>query len=718
MTPEYTSQARLLIDSEETVYTRPTVGERGLEQPTAIDQAVITSQVQVLNSRDIAQKIIDKLKLKRNPELNTTLKEPGLLYRMRAKLGLEPAHTPAMIEETVARNFAKNLVVSPVLTSHVINVNFTSKDPELAAKVANSLTEEYVVWQRDAKLRVNKGASRWLSAQIASLREKVKTAEAEVERFRARTGQQPGRGAMTLNAQQLSELNSQLILAKAKRSEADARARLIQDMLRNKQDINAASDVLKSQLIQRLLEQQASITRTRAELSATLLPAHPRIQQLDSELRGLRREIRTEVNKIASSLKNEAEIARAREESLIRSLNALQDISADSSEDTIKLRALQREAKANRDLLESYLARYRDASSRRDSDSVPAQATIISRAYPSSVPSFPRLIPTSLLAMAATFLLVFSYIISSALLSMTGGASRTRGQPTERAEPSIDSQPRHMDRTAEPNLIDSPQKAQDRAKAADESEEDLADQEMMKSAAAHTVAATDSDAADPESESEEQSSTGSPVIYSDMADIAKHLTGQFSGDQGYRILVTASREAIDATECALDLARECSQWGSKVMVVDASEGAKTVAAALGLPRGPGFTDVMTGQSILPDVIQQDPHSDVKIIPTGLPLADRPDKKIVAGRTEIMDALDRNYDVVILCAPNETARKIFQAMDADFDAGVILAPGGAAEALSRLTQGNFLGFTVTGLEIVYFAPSEVESAPTPAAASSA
>ena len=248
------------------------------------------------------------------------------------------------------------------------------------------------------------------------LRPKVAEAEAAAEQFRSSQGLFAGTNNVTLNAQQLSELNSQVILAKAQKSEAEARARLIRKMLADGGDVDATPEVLKSELIGRLIEQRVQVQRQLAELSATLLPSHPRIKQLTSELADVREQIRDEAAKIVKSLENEAQVASAREASLRSSLNDVKTQASGLSEAEIKLRALEREAKAQRDLLESYLARYRDASARHDMGAVPAQATIVSRAHASILPSFPKRGPISLLVTFATALLALTYVLARELI--------------------------------------------------------------------------------------------------------------------------------------------------------------------------------------------------------------------------------------------------------------------------------------------------------------
>ena len=319
--------------------------------------------------------------------------------------------------------------------SSVIAVDYTSGDSSLAAKIANQLANSYIEWQRKEKLDQTKDATAWLRDQIEVLRKKVEESEAAAEQFRSSQGLYAGSNNVTLNAQQLSEINSQLILAKAQRSEAEARARLIQKMLDDGGDIDATPEVLKSELIGRLIEQRVEVQRELAQLSATLLPSHPRIKQLNSELADVREQIRDEAAKIVKGLNNEAEVASARETSLRNSLNDTKAQASGQGDAEIKLRALEREAKANRDLLESYLARYRDASSRHDMGAVPAQAAIVSRAHASILPSFPKRGPLSLLVMVATALLALSYVVARELIGAPAEGREARRPSEPELEP-------------------------------------------------------------------------------------------------------------------------------------------------------------------------------------------------------------------------------------------------------------------------------------------
>ena len=411
--PLFTSEARILIQNDESAFTRPTADEGRDPRLVQLDEQAVQSQVQVLTSRDLAVDVVKSLDLTNNADFAKD-EGLGLLRRILNSIGLRAS--PKSEEEKAANTFADNLDVFQLAKSSVISIEYTSGDSPLAAKIANQLADSYIEWQRNAKLEQTKDATAWLRDQIEVLRKKTAEAEAAAEQFRSSEGLYSGGNNITLNAQQLSEINSQLILAKAQRSEAEARARLIQKMIDDGGDIDATPEVLKSELVGRLIEQRVQVQRELAQLSATLLPSHPRIKQLNSELADVREQIRDEAAKIVKGLKNEAEVASARETSLRNSLNDTKAQASGQGDAEIKLRALEREAKANRDLLESFLARYRDASARHDMGSVPAQAAIVSRAHASILPSFPKRGPLSLLIMAATALLALAYVVARELI--------------------------------------------------------------------------------------------------------------------------------------------------------------------------------------------------------------------------------------------------------------------------------------------------------------
>lgn len=603
--PLYTSEARILIDNEESTFTRPTEGAQ--TERVALDNEAVSSQVEVLRSRDLAAETTKKLDLSSDPELSDALAAP-FWKRWLAAIGL--ANDPKLGEqERVLNAFDKRLLVYKIIDSRVISVGFTSYNPELAANAANTLADVYLVWSQQHKLGQTKDASDWLKTQIEELRPKVEEQEAKVEKFRSSSGLYSGSNNITLNAQQLSELNSQLILAKAQRSEAEARARLVRNMLKEKGDIDATPEVLKAELIGRLIEQRVQVQRQLSQLQATLLPSHPRVRQLRSELDGVKSQIRDEAQKIVRGLENESEIAGARENSLRTSLNEVKTQTAGSSDDEIRLRALERESKANRDLLENYLARFRDASTRQSTASVPTNATIISRAYVSNIPSFPKKGPIAALVAAATLTLALAVILTQELLRH-GPSAAAGPRPVSQAQPG------NYPALAPP------------ASGAD----------SRQSATATSGIS-------------EQRSV--PLLKSIDAVVA-HAEAKARGGVPHRLLVVGTG-GVEAASDSVALARALARKNRRCVLLDVGGGLGSVSSALRLPRVPGYSELATGDSTFDAVIRVDPDSPLQIITSGA--SSSSEGADSAALTRVLKALGEAYDCVVVHAELATAKSV-------------------------------------------------------------
>src|SRR4029077_17182570 len=193
-------------------------------------------------------------------------------------------------------------------------------------------------------------------------------------------------------------------------------ARFIRDLLKSGKPIEAA-DITNSELIRRLAEQRVTLRTQLAEQSSTLLPQHPRIKELNAQLGDLDIQIRLEAEKLVRSLENDARIAGARVETFTAQLDQLKLQQSALGGQDVQLRAFEREAKSQRDLLESYLARYRDVTARETPDAVPADARIISQAVASSTPHFPKKLPIVAVPAIGMFMFALAFAAMGELLS-------------------------------------------------------------------------------------------------------------------------------------------------------------------------------------------------------------------------------------------------------------------------------------------------------------
>lgn len=439
VTPRYKSEARIFIEGRESVFLRPDAERNGGDRERgAVDQEAITSQVQLALSRDVARQVIKQLKLNERPEFDPVLRGVGPLRQVLILLGIARDPLRMSPEERVFETYYERVTAYQVEKSRVIAIEFQSADPEFAARGANAVAEAYLALMQVVKQEQTRAAGQWLSGEIETLRARVADAESKVEQFRSQSNLFVGANNGSLSNQQLGEVTSQVQVARSQKAEVDAKAQSIREMLRAGRPIESG-EIINSELIRRLNEQRVTLRAQLAEQSSTLLGGHPRIKELRAQIADLERQIRTEAERIVRSLENDARIAGARVEQLTRNLELLKQQATSTNEDDVKLRALEREAKSQRDLLESYLAKYREATARDTLGASSADARVISRAIVSNTPYFPKKLPIVLIATFATLLLGVGFIATGELLA--GNVYRPGGM-TDAASPEDGTTPR------------------------------------------------------------------------------------------------------------------------------------------------------------------------------------------------------------------------------------------------------------------------------------
>ncbi|SDS09072.1 GumC family protein [Bradyrhizobium canariense] len=616
ITPRYKSEARILIDGRENVFLRPN-GER-TEERNAFDAEAVTSQVQLLLSRDLAREIIKKNKLAELPEFDPVLRGISPLKSLLALFGIGRDPFSLTPEERVLDAYFDRYTAYAVDKSRVVVIEFQSQDPDLAARVANSIADGYLVLQQNARQEQAKAASQWLSGEIDNLRKKVSDAESRTEDFRSKSSLFVGTNNTTLSNQQLGELNTQLNNARALKSDAESKARLIREMLQSGRPIEA-SEVLNSELIRRLSEQRVTLRGQLAEQSSTLLPGHPRIKELKAQLADLDGQIRDEASKISRSLENDARIASGRVDSLSANLDQLKKQATSTNGQDVQLRALEREAKAQRDLLESYLAKYREANTRENIDAAPADGRIISRASVSNAPAYPKKLPIALIATLATLMLSAGTIATGELLRMTAPRLvAPRVEAVFTPPPSVVVEPVAVAEThvafPEP-AVAVPEPAVEIPEPAKESAEAWSDHPNQ------------------------------PTEFSEIEQLAEELRDAGEAARKVTILGTASGDSITLT--ALTLARLMAR-SARVVVVDLSAASLTMAAVSVDPTAPGLAELMLGEASFSQVITRDRLSRVHLVSSGRPGSDR--TLLQSPRLSLaIDALLRVYDHVLLDA---------------------------------------------------------------------
>jgi succinoglycan biosynthesis transport protein ExoP len=632
ITPRYKSEARILIDGRENIFLRPN-GERN-EERTSLDAEAVTSQVQLLLSRDLAREIIKKNKLAERPEFDPVLQGAQPWKSMLGLIGIGRDPFSMTPEERVLDAYYERLTAYAVDKSRVIVVEFQSRDPDLAARVANSVADGYLVMQQNARQQQARAAGQWLSGEIDDLRKKVAEAEGRAEDFRSRSSLFIGTNNTSLSNQQLGEINSQLNNARSLKSDAESKARLIKEMLQSGRPIEF-SEVLNSELIRRLSEQRVTLRAQLAEQSSTLLDNHPRIKELRAQLGDLDRQLRDEAAKLSRSFENDARIASGRVDGLTNNLEGLKRQASSSNGQDVQLRALEREAKAQRDLLESYLAKYREATTRENIDAAPTDGRIISRAIVSNTPAYPKKLPIVLIATLATLMLTAGTVVTGELLRMTAprGAPLMAGDiaPVRMREPVF--KPFASEPPAAPMPDNDVALA---APAADASP--LVTTPMIATSLAPAVEPLPSAAV---RDTHPELTAG----VSEIEQVAEEFAAAGAEARKITILGTGHNDNISLT--ALTLARMLAR-NAKVVLVDLSTTSPTLDAVSNDPAAPGLAELMLGEASFGQVITKDRMSSLHMVAAGRAGAER--SLLQSPRlTMALDALLRVYDHVLLDA---------------------------------------------------------------------
>ncbi|MGJ5011693.1 GumC family protein [Bradyrhizobium oligotrophicum] len=663
ITPRYKSEARILIDGRENVFVRPN-GER-TEERTALDPEAVTSQVQLVLSRDLARDIIRKNKLGELPEFDPVLRGVSPLKSVLAMVGLVKDPLAMTPDERVMDAYYERLTVYAVDKSRVLVVEFQSQDPALAAQVANSIADGYLVVQQNARQAQAKSASQWLAGEIQGLRKKVEEAESRVEEFRAKSNSFMGTNNTSLSNQQMGEVNTQLNNARALKSDAETKARLIREMLQSGQPIEA-SEVLNSELMRRLSEQRVSLRAQLAEQSSTLLDNHPRIKELKAQLADLDRQIRDEAGKISRSLDSDARIADGRVQMLSQSLEQAKKQATSTNGLDVQLRALERDAKSQRDLLESYLAKYREANTRETLDTPPADGRIISRAVVSNTPAYPKKLPIVLIATLATLMLTSGVVITGELLRLT--APRATGP----AAPAMSSMADVMVLAArvEPMIAPRTVSASPAVTPPSTPAPVEATHPAFVPPPVTAMQAAEAPSAEPIK----------PAPMNELEQLASDLLAAGEGARKVTVLGTAGGDAVTST--ALAIARTMAAQ-ARVVLVDLAGSPQLLAGVSVDPAAPGLIELMLGEASFASIITKDQTSRLHIVNAGRPGADR--SQLQSPRLALaIDALLRVYDHVLLDAGNASDLPA-ELLTAGARAVVVPDPIMAAEARSQMSE---------------------------------
>ncbi|HEV3042884.1 MAG TPA: exopolysaccharide transport family protein [Roseiarcus sp.] len=601
--PRYTGVAKVLLENQESYFTRPE--KAGQELAPALDPEAVQSQAETIASTTLARKAIAKLDLADRPEFYQYA-APSPLEAALSLLGLARQASVRTTEDRLVEAFLNHLTAFPVAKTRVLQIEFVSRDPEFAARGANVVAELFLDQQEEAKKNAAKAAGAWLAAKISELRAKVADVDAKVEAFRAQSGLLATGKDLTAPSQQLADINTQLAAARSAQAAAQAKAQMLHNLARQGR-LADDPDLARDDTLRRLAEQRIALKAQIAQESRTLLPEHPRMKELAGQLAELEAQIRLAAEKAARALENEARVAGDQVETMSETLAAQAKTVAAGNQEDVQLRALQLDANAARDQLESYVQKYREAIARDADNAAPADARVIALANEPRNPTFPKKIETLLLGTLAGFLLSAGVAVSRALLDDDQGAPvGRRPNAAARIEPTDSPRPE-----AAPLAPQRPTA-------------ELAKPEGALGEGAARLAGID--------ELVDRLTTRATAGGARFALIA----GAGEGAGRAAALELGRALAAKGRAVLIDLGPTPADWLSRVLRADGAEASRLI----------GLIDALDGLATFEDALHRDLSSPLDIIPSGSETW-----PIEEGFDEVLVALAETHDFVIAHAPD-------------------------------------------------------------------
>ncbi len=326
------------------------------------------TQYRLLESPALAKKVADKLKLRQHP------------YYSGIFTNLPPDADESVkqrAEEQLVRAVGGGLAVSPVKNSRLVDLNFTHHDPKFAAEMANAYGQCYIEQSLDLRFAASQETGNWLQKKLTEARQKLEDSEAKLNSYKKKQNIVAWEDKETITSQKLEQLNRELVAAQTRRMEAETRFNAVSQG-------QAIPEVLNNALIQSLKGAEANIIAQLSELGKKFGEKHPRMIQLNTELAAIRDNIRNEMSRVTTGIRNEYAMAQAQEANLNKALQGVKGETQDLSDRAIQYRVLLRDVQTNRALYENILKNLKETTT---IENVPA--TNIRIVYPASIPTAP-----------------------------------------------------------------------------------------------------------------------------------------------------------------------------------------------------------------------------------------------------------------------------------------------------------------------------------------
>ena len=368
-TPIYEARAQILIEKEA---TNVVTFKEAYEQNQLTDDYYQT-QYKILQSRALARRTIDALKLWEHPQFNPKVDDVLTIRRIalapiawmsgwfRSAKPIESSlPDESNVQSSTIDRFLNDLTVTPIRSSRLVDVRFESPDAALAARVANTLANSFIQQNLEFKFLSSKEASDWLGQRLAEQRKQVESSEQAVQRYREQTDAVSLEDKQNIVVQKLSDLNAAVTRAKTERIQKEAAYNQIRTLQNDRAALDTFPAILSNTFIQQQKGELADLQRQQAQLSDKLGPNHPDMIKLSSAIRAAESRIQGEIAKVVQAMRNDYQQTVAQEQSLTAALEQQKNDALSLNRKGIEYGVLARDAASNRQIFESLMQRTKE----------------------------------------------------------------------------------------------------------------------------------------------------------------------------------------------------------------------------------------------------------------------------------------------------------------------------------------------------------------------
>ncbi len=358
LSPKYAATAQLYVDPRELQLVDRELTPRS--QDTSGLAMVVESQARLITSNSVLLQVIQDTHIDKDPEFGGG-ESVSILASLLGLFGLE-LHSTGDVksgQSAVLEALNRHINIKKTDRSFIVDIEVWSYDPAKAAMLANALSNAYLAESKRSQSTAARRATTDLSGRLKELQQRLRNAENVLATYKAQNDF-VGTQDTLISDQQLSASNQRLAAARALTLDAQAKYDQIEASRRAATDAGAIPEALQSPTIANLRAQYAEARKRYAELTSELGPLHPSLRQMEKQVEDLRRTINEEVDRFAQSAKNDLTRARDFEASLNKALEAQKRQSVQLSQASVRLRELERDVEASRDVYQSFLKRSRE----------------------------------------------------------------------------------------------------------------------------------------------------------------------------------------------------------------------------------------------------------------------------------------------------------------------------------------------------------------------